>query len=318
MPDFIDPTGTGTDTGSSTTNNGHGALLTAGITSGAMLLGAGINALSTSKQNQKQREWNEKMYGIQRADALADWQRQNEYNSPLQQMQRLKEAGLNPNLVYGKGADAMAQGPIRSTHVKSWNPTAPQVNLAPVAETLGRYYDYKLKEAQTNNVQQLTQNAKTKNDLDVLEKTLKLQSIDKGKIDLSFYNDIKSSSLESLKANIQNTNARTTSTLDANARAEMMQQPNLDLALNRIKLLKTTDALTRENIQLAQDKHLINDFEIQLNKMGFTRGDEVYFRLIDKFIKDPEKTMKDLKSSVIDGGKTLLKSLNPLGWLFGQ
>lgn len=32
------------------------------------------------------------------------WNMTNEYNSPVQQMQRLKDAGLNPNLVYGGGS----------------------------------------------------------------------------------------------------------------------------------------------------------------------------------------------------------------------
>ena len=32
------------------------------------------------------------------------WNAQNEYNSPKEQMQRLKEAGLNPMLVYGNGS----------------------------------------------------------------------------------------------------------------------------------------------------------------------------------------------------------------------
>lgn len=35
---------------------------------------------------------------------LEMWNRNNEYNSPQAQMQRLKNAGLNPNLVYGNGA----------------------------------------------------------------------------------------------------------------------------------------------------------------------------------------------------------------------
>lgn len=35
---------------------------------------------------------------------LAMWNMTNAYNSPTQQMQRLKEAGLNPNLVYGSGS----------------------------------------------------------------------------------------------------------------------------------------------------------------------------------------------------------------------
>lgn len=32
------------------------------------------------------------------------WNANNLYNSPLQQMERLREAGLNPNLVYGNGS----------------------------------------------------------------------------------------------------------------------------------------------------------------------------------------------------------------------
>lgn len=35
---------------------------------------------------------------------LEMWNRQNEYNAPTAQMQRLKDAGLNPNLVYGNGS----------------------------------------------------------------------------------------------------------------------------------------------------------------------------------------------------------------------
>lgn len=37
------------------------------------------------------------------------WKMQNEYNSPKAQMQRFKEAGLNPNLIYGKGTAGNAQ-----------------------------------------------------------------------------------------------------------------------------------------------------------------------------------------------------------------
>lgn len=40
---------------------------------------------------------------------LEMWKLQNEYNSPKNQMSRLKEAGLNPNLMYGKGTPGNAQ-----------------------------------------------------------------------------------------------------------------------------------------------------------------------------------------------------------------
>lgn len=35
--------------------------------------------------------------------AIQNWQMQNEYNSPKNQMARFAEAGLNPNLIYGSG-----------------------------------------------------------------------------------------------------------------------------------------------------------------------------------------------------------------------
>lgn len=89
------------------------------------------NALSQGATNRKTREWNEAMYQKQRTDALADWARTNEYNSPLQQMARLKEAGLSPHLIYGGGANSISQ-PVRSTDTKSWSPNAPQIDGAQI------------------------------------------------------------------------------------------------------------------------------------------------------------------------------------------
>ena len=38
--------------------------------------------------------------------AMLSWTLANDYNHPIQQMERLKAAGLNPNLVYGSGSVA--------------------------------------------------------------------------------------------------------------------------------------------------------------------------------------------------------------------
>ena len=97
------------------------------IAAAAGLASTGINALSQGSLNRKTREWNEAQYKKQREDALADWARTNEYNAPLQQMARLKEAGLSPHLIYGGGANSISQ-PVRSTDTKSWSPNAPQID----------------------------------------------------------------------------------------------------------------------------------------------------------------------------------------------
>lgn len=71
------------------------------IIQGVANVGSGLfgwlNQRSVNKANFKMAEW-------QNARNIENWQMQNEYNSPLNQMERLKEAGLNPNLVYGQGS----------------------------------------------------------------------------------------------------------------------------------------------------------------------------------------------------------------------
>ena len=52
------------------------------------LIGQGANAFASRRANKRMVDF---------------WNMQNEYNHPKAQMQRLQEAGLNPNLVYGEG-----------------------------------------------------------------------------------------------------------------------------------------------------------------------------------------------------------------------
>jgi len=54
---------------------------------------------------------------------------QNEYNSPLNQMKRYTEAGLNPNLIYGQGT------PGNQTMIAKYN--APRQEAAPRVDYLG-------------------------------------------------------------------------------------------------------------------------------------------------------------------------------------
>lgn len=120
------------------------------ITGGAALASSAINAGTQSATNQSQLSYSREMYEKQRADALADWNMQNQYNSPKEQMIRFKEAGLNPNLIYGQ----MSNSPVvRSSSPQSYNPTAPQVDLGSAAGmAIGQYYDTQLKTAQIDLV----------------------------------------------------------------------------------------------------------------------------------------------------------------------
>lgn len=113
------------------------------------LIGQGVNALSQVLTNSSQRNTNLQFYNTQRLDALADWNRQNEYNSPKAQMARFKEAGLNPHLIYGQTNTA---APVRSNTLDSPKYTAPSIdasaaNFPMIAAQMG------LLTAQTSNIQ---------------------------------------------------------------------------------------------------------------------------------------------------------------------
>lgn len=129
--------------------------IAAAISGGAAVLGTAGNILSTASINKKTRKWNEQQYAKQRTDALSDWTRQTDYDSPTSQMERLRVAGLNPNLVYGSGG-AIQQAPaIRSTETKPWTPHAPQVDPNMVGTEVSRIYETQQRQAQTDNFKAL-------------------------------------------------------------------------------------------------------------------------------------------------------------------
>ena len=76
------------------------------------------------------------------------WELQNKYNHPLQKMARLKDAGLNPNLIYGSSpgsavgnAGAVAPG------------KAPEFN---VRNPMNAFMTAKVQQAQSNNLKSVT------------------------------------------------------------------------------------------------------------------------------------------------------------------
>nr|DAV86881.1 MAG TPA: DNA pilot protein VP2 [Microviridae sp.] len=59
------------------------------------------------EENQLNREWNLSLAEKQNQWNIDQWNRENEYNTPLAQMSRLKDAGLNPDLMYGQGISGL-------------------------------------------------------------------------------------------------------------------------------------------------------------------------------------------------------------------
>lgn len=142
---------------------------------GASAINVGLANLWEKKHQSEQNQWNWRSQEAQRkwSEAqttlayqrdLEQWNRANAYNSPEQQMARLKGAGLNPNMVYGTGVQAAGQA--ASSAPKSQTPTyqrakggkrqtfIPQGN--PMADILQlKKFNAEIKniEAQTNRIE---------------------------------------------------------------------------------------------------------------------------------------------------------------------
>ncbi len=84
-----------------TSNMGPG--LAAGISAGSGIIGS----MLTNRANRK-------MAKYQTQVNLDMWNRNNEYNTPANQMARLTDAGLNPHLMYGQGTTGNAPGPVKA------------------------------------------------------------------------------------------------------------------------------------------------------------------------------------------------------------
>lgn len=64
-------------------------------------IGAGIGMIGSAISQRQNYKYSKKLMELQYQQNLDLWNKQNDYNTPTAQMQRLQAAGLNPNLVYG-------------------------------------------------------------------------------------------------------------------------------------------------------------------------------------------------------------------------
>lgn len=114
-----------------------------------------INNNNVDKANRENREFQTQQQASQNAYNRAFWQEQNEYNSPKNQMARLKAAGINPMAIFGtSGFNSVSAPAPQSAHTSyvAQPRHSPDFGRAG-ASALAAYNDLRLGAAQVNNME---------------------------------------------------------------------------------------------------------------------------------------------------------------------
>lgn len=141
------------------------------VSTGLSAIGSIFSNNAQKKENERNREFAEYMYDKQYDNNIKMWNMQNKYNLPKNQIERMKQAGLNPDLMYsGAGISpspnlqAAVAGSASTGSLPGYGGSAEAFNQARLVDSQVR-----LSEAQAKNLEEdsaLKASQRTGNDID--------------------------------------------------------------------------------------------------------------------------------------------------------
>ena len=245
------------------------------IAAGASLVGSMINKGSQNSANKQnlelakyQNDWN-----------LKQWERENAYNLPINQMARLKQAGLNPNLVYGNGTSTQSAS----------SPRAADMSVSPylgASQDLGNAAQAAMS---AQNFQRQNELSKTQADY------IRQQTITEGQkqasmaisnarseLDYSIAKELQDTSVEVGRENLRKLQMEAQSaTSDANIKSFIhreLQPLQKQLSQAQLRQVELSTANLRQDMDF-------NKFEQDMKRIGIYPGDKLYVRLLSRILK---------------------------------
>lgn len=227
---------------------------------------------------------------------LENWNKENAYNHPEQQMARLRQAGLNPNLVYGRGADATA-GSINKTSVNAPNLQAPMFDAAPLQGAINTGIQaYNQTRATTASVDQTNSTiALQAKEANLKQAELTKKAAETANLQQDYATKLKLQDYLVKKAELENVNldAFTKIGIQRNEREQLMNASDLKLKAQELLNKKTewllnhqkyaTTMYEQQKIQAEIDnlkvmngnlrsEGIVKQFEADMAKMGIPKN----------------------------------------------
>lgn len=210
------------------------------------------------------------------------WNMQNEYNSPTSQMARLREAGLNPNLIYGQsvsGATGLAEKIAPSK--------AEPYDIANPLQNITQFADIKKSQAQTDNLKQLST-------VIIQDEQLRKGQSEGQKIKNRFAPALAGTSLQVQQAQVNQMYQRTIG-------QKIDNMVNDATKAKQIQIIGQTLLNAKETLTGIELSNSIKEFEKTLNAVGLTKTDSAIIRaMYMNYGKLKKKNKKQLDNPRLD------------------
>lgn len=250
------------------------------LSGGASLLNSVGNFFGQKKANQA----NKDLAQQQNRDNVAMWQANNQYNHPTAQMQRLRQAGLNPNLIYGTGvagSTGSSASPAKSYDRASVEPE--QLNIGTPFEA---FTNTKMQNAQIDNLRE-------QNNVIIQDVALKAQqtaanaaNTAKTVAETHIAKELREASLQASLANIRQTEALTRNT-DERTRGESISNRTLsESQRSQINKISYEAQNAQQQLKGTSLDNKLKELDIELQKLGIQKSDPLYLRVLGRFLDD--------------------------------
>jgi len=269
------------------------AQLAGSVPSGLVGSIGNISSAITNWQNQK---FSSDMYKRSYRDNLAFWDKQNEYNTPANQMQRFRDAGLNPHLIYGQG-NAGNAAPIPTPDTLPVQFRGPDIkdgtNFDGMGMLLGQA-DLRIKAAQADNLE-------SQNDVIRQDALLRALQAEREGFDLGLEKDMRETSADYRREKLRELTNQIDLSINRDAREAAKMSQDIAESMERILNMRESrkgmpiDRMRmRAQIALLRKDGTLRDVEIKLRENGINPSDPMWARYVGKFLED---WMDDSKSS---------------------
>lgn len=245
------------------------------IIGGALISGVG-NLVGNLTGNSGSRRAQERT----NAYNLQQWHRQNAYNDPSAQMSRLKDAGLNPNMIYGTSPTSATGNASPVATAK-----APEYKMDNPLSEIMSYANVKQSEAQTDNLRKQNHVIVQDANLKAAQATNMLHVGRSSKIKADIDKELLQSTLDGLQ---ESNRFKAEQTIGAGIENKYKDQAQKE-SLRELKNRADNAAATVTGTKLS---NTIKQLEIDLNRMGIQKNDPAWQRIMARIYNANKETIK--------------------------